>query len=92
METTGFIDLTNGALITAVIACTPILIPGLIVGILVSLFQAVTQISEQTLSFVPKLIILIVSYLISGPWIMRYMSSYALEIFHRIPEMANSVQ
>jgi flagellar biosynthesis protein FliQ len=90
MDASGFIELTNGALITAMIAVTPILVPGLVVGILISLFQAVTQISEQTLSFVPKLLILILSYLITGPWIMRYMSSYAQEIFEKIPEISRS--
>lgn len=90
MDSSGFIDLTNGALITAVIAVTPILVPGLVVGILISLFQAVTQISEQTLSFVPKLIVLILSYLITGPWILRYMSSYALDLFEKIPEITKA--
>ncbi len=88
MEESLFLDLTNQALICIGIICIPILIPSLIAGIFISLFQAVTQISEQTLTFVPKLIILIVSYLLAGPFIVRFMMSYTTELINKIPEMA----
>lgn len=90
MEESIFLELTNKALITTGIIAIPILIPGLIAGILISLFQAVTQISEQTLTFVPKLIILILSYLITGPLIVRYMTGYTKELIDRIPEIGIS--
>ena len=90
MEETLFLELTNKALITTGIIAIPILIPGLIAGILISLFQAVTQISEQTLTFVPKLIILILSYLLTGPLIVKYMTQYTTEIIGRIPEIGAS--
>lgn len=90
MEESIFLELTNKALITTGIIAIPILIPGLIAGILISLFQAVTQISEQTLTFVPKLIILILSYLITGPLIVRYMTAYTLEIIEKIPAVGAS--
>lgn len=88
MDTTIFIELTNKAFITTAILAVPILIPGLVIGVIISLFQAVTQISEQTLTFVPKLFVLIVSYLVAGPWIVRYLSDYYTEIINRIPEFA----
>lgn len=87
MEQSIFLELTNKALITTGIIAIPILIPGLIAGILISLFQAVTQISEQTLTFVPKLAILILSYLITGPLIVNFMSKYTIEIINKIPEV-----
>ena len=87
MEQSIFLELTNKALITTGIIAIPILIPGLIAGILISLFQAVTQISEQTLTFVPKLSILILSYLITGPLIVSFMSKYTIEIINKIPEV-----
>lgn len=90
MEESVFLELTNKAMITTGIIAIPILIPGLIAGVLISLFQAVTQISEQTLTFVPKLIILILSYLIAGPLIVRYLSSYTIEIIERIPSIGAS--
>ncbi len=79
-----FIELTNNALITTAIICIPILIPGLIAGIIISIFQAVTQINEQTLTFVPKLIILIVSYLLTGPWITSHLMNYTTQIISKI--------
>lgn len=85
MNDTIFLELTNQALMTAAILCVPILIPALITGILISLFQAVTQINEQTLTFIPKLIVLIFSYMIAGPWLVKYMSDYAIELFGKIP-------
>ena len=90
MEETIFLELTNKALITTGIIAMPILIPGLVLGILISLFQAVTQISEQTLTFVPKLLILIVSYLITGPLIVQYMTTYTKEIIARVPEIGTN--
>lgn len=88
METSLFIELTNKTLFTVGILAIPILIPGLIAGILISLFQAVTQISEQTLSFVPKLFILILSYVITGPWLIRFLVNFSIEIINRVPELA----
>lgn len=88
MDESMFINLSNNALIAIAIMAVPILIPGLITGVLISLFQAVTQIQEQTLTFVPKLFIMIISYLITGPWLIRYMSNYAIEVINRIPELS----
>ena len=84
MDESTFIELTNKALISMAITSLPILIPALVGGVLISLFQAVTQIQEQTLTFVPKLFILILSYLIMGPWIIRYLSNYTIEMIQRI--------
>jgi flagellar biosynthetic protein FliQ len=88
MDLTLFLELTNKALFATAVIAIPILIPGLIVGVLVSLFQAVTQISEQTLSFVPKLLIMMLSYLVAGPWIIRFLTSYTIELISKIPEIA----
>jgi flagellar biosynthesis protein FliQ len=90
MEESIFLELTNKALITTGIIAIPILIPGLITGVLISLFQAVTQISEQTLTFVPKLMVLILSYLITGPFIVKFLSAYTIEIIQKIPSIGNS--
>lgn len=90
MDQAIFLDMTNKAFIVTAIIAIPILIPGLIAGLLISLFQAVTQISEQTLTFVPKLVILIASYFVAGPWIVRYLVNYTQDLFLKIPEMVNS--
>jgi len=60
---------------------------GLLVGILVSIFQAITQIQEQTLSFIPKIIAVFVAVLIFGPWILGIMIDYTRELLLRMPQM-----
>jgi flagellar biosynthetic protein FliQ len=87
MDEAIFISLSNKALITIAIVAVPILMPGLIVGVLISLFQAVTQIQEQTLTFVPKLFVMIVSYLVTGPWIIRFLSNYSIEVINKVTEI-----
>ncbi len=63
----------------------PMLIVGLLVGVLISLFQAVTQIQEMTLVFVPKIIAVFVTLIAALPWIMGLMISYTQNIFNSIP-------
>ena len=89
MDESTFIELTNGALLSMLVTALPILIPALVGGVLISLCQAVTQIQEQTLTFVPKLFILILSYLIAGPWIIRYMSNYTIQMISRITTISS---
>jgi flagellar biosynthetic protein FliQ len=92
MDQAEFIDISNQALIATAIVSIPILLPALIGGVLISLFQTVTQINEQTLTFVPKLIILIVSYAFAGPWIVRFIMNYSIEIIEKLPELGISTQ
>lgn len=89
METELFLEITNKALFAIGVMSLPILIPGLVAGIIISIFQAVTQINEQTLTFVPKLFILILSYLVTGPWLVRFITSYTAEVINRIPDLVN---
>ncbi len=62
-----------------------ILLPALIVGLLVSMFQAATSINEQTLSFIPKLLITILVLIVAGPWMLSLITGYAQRIFEDIP-------
>jgi len=62
-------------------------VPALIVGLLVSVFQAATQINEVTLSFIPKLLITMLVIIIAGPWILRTLVIYTQRIFHDIPNL-----
>ncbi|MBI5643107.1 MAG: flagellar biosynthesis protein FliQ [Deltaproteobacteria bacterium] len=63
----------------------PVLIAGMAVGLAVSIFQAVTQIQEMTLTFVPKIIVVFVVLLALSPWMMQIMISYTSHIFTNIP-------
>ena len=65
----------------------PVLLTVLVVGLLVSVFQAATQINEATLSFVPKLIVMFVTLLVAGPWMITVMTDYMRRLFEAIPGM-----
>ncbi|HEY0841695.1 flagellar biosynthesis protein FliQ [Methylotenera sp.] len=74
--------------ITLMIAA-PILLTVLVIGLLVSIFQAATQINEQTLSFIPKLVGVFVALMFAGPWMLSTMVDYMHLVFTSIPAMAN---
>jgi len=62
-----------------------ILVPALVVGLLVSMFQAATQINEMTLSFIPKLIVTLVTLMVAGPWMLRLLIEYTEKLIQDIP-------
>ncbi len=77
----GAIDVARTALLQALIIAVPILGAGLLVGLIISLFQAVTQIQEQTLTFVPKIIVMILVAIVMLGWIAMRMTEFAVEMF-----------
>jgi flagellar biosynthesis protein FliQ len=66
------------------IVCGPLLLLALAVGLIVSIFQATTQIQEQTLAFVPKIVAVLIGLIFFGPWMLSRMVSYAYEIFNNL--------
>ena len=62
-----------------------LLIPALVVGLLISMFQAATQINEMTLSFIPKLLVTVAVLMIGGPFLMRLVTDYTLRLYQAIP-------
>jgi flagellar biosynthetic protein FliQ len=74
-------DLVRHMLVIALLVSTPMLACGLIVGVLVSLFQAITQIQEQTLTFVPKIVAMVTAAILLFPWMGHYMAEYAMNMF-----------
>lgn len=83
------IDLARNAIMLALLVGGPLMAVALIVGLAVSVFQAVTQIQEQTLSFVPKLIAVSVAFLVALPWMMEMMVRYTTDLFRSIPSIAS---
>jgi flagellar biosynthetic protein FliQ len=81
------IQIGRDALVMVMLVSAPMLGLGLLVGILVSIFQAITQIQEQTLSFVPKIVAVFVAVLLFGPWMLRLMVDYTRELFLQLPQM-----
>ncbi|MDL0088786.1 flagellar biosynthesis protein FliQ [Campylobacter gastrosuis] len=64
----------------------PMLLSGLIAGLLISIFQATTQINETTLSFVPKIILVVVVIIVLMPWMVTMMSEFTIKMIEMIPE------
>lgn len=79
------IDLGSRAIIVAMQVAAPILLAAMITGVIVSIFQAATQINEQTLSFIPKVVGITAAMIICGPWILQVMLGFTKEIFNGIP-------
>jgi flagellar biosynthetic protein FliQ len=77
----------QGALEITLLVSAPLLLAALIVGLVVSVFQAATQINEMTLSFIPKLMAIFAALLISGPWIITVMTDYMRRLFGTIPTL-----
>jgi flagellar biosynthetic protein FliQ len=65
----------------------PLLLSALAVGLIVAMFQAATQINEQTLSFVPKLLITVVVLSIAGPWMLRLIINFTRQTYLQIPDL-----
>ncbi len=78
------VDIGREALQTMLMAAAPMLVVGLLVGVVVSILQAVTQINEMTLTFVPKIVAVAVSIVVFLPWIIRTLVSYTERLFGSI--------
>lgn len=70
---------------TAIQVAAPALLATLAMGLVISIFQAATQINEQTLSFIPKVLAMTAAILFFGPWIIQVMVTFTINLFHRIP-------
>ncbi len=79
------IDIVRQALYAVVIISAPPLLIGLTVGLIVSIFQAVTSIQEATLAFVPKILAVFISILVFGPFMMNQMTTLIYELYNNIP-------
>lgn len=84
MDQQVVIDLAYQALITTLYISAPLLGIGLIVGLAVSIFQATTQIQEQTLAFVPKLVAVLGALVVFGSWMMSLISNYTIDLFTHV--------
>ena len=81
------ITTAHQALELTIVLLLVLLIPALAVGLLVSMFQAATQINEMTLSFIPKLLAIFVMMVIAGPWMLNLLLDYMRGLFMNLPSM-----
>jgi flagellar biosynthetic protein FliQ len=87
MTPTSVLTIVENALEVGALVSAPMLLAALATGLLVSLFQAATQINEMTLSFIPKLLVLVAVLIIGGPWMLGIMMDYMQRLFTGIPGM-----
>ena len=81
------IELARNAIMLTLILGAPVMLVAVAVGLLISILQAVTQLQDQTLSFVPKIVAMLLTLLFVLPWIMSRMIEYSTNLFHDIPTM-----
>jgi flagellar biosynthetic protein FliQ len=77
------------ALEITLLLAAPLLLVALVTGLIVGAFQAATQINEQTLSFIPKLLAMALAVVVAGPWMLKVLVSYTRELFESIPGLIN---
>jgi flagellar biosynthesis protein FliQ len=77
------------ALEITMLLAAPMLLVALVTGLIIGAFQAATQINEQTLSFIPKLLALALTMVVAGPWMLKVLVSYTHELFESIPNLIN---
>lgn len=81
MDDVMVVSIMRHALTTILLVAGPMLGMGLLVGLIISVFQATTQIQEQTLSFIPKIVVIFLTLVICGPWMLRTLVDFTNEIF-----------
>lgn len=78
------IDLFAQALMLVILMVSVLIVPGLLVGLVISTFQAATQINEQTLSFLPRLIVTIAAIMVAGPWLITKLTDFTNNLLMNI--------
>jgi len=87
MTPTTVIEIGRNAMEVLLLISAPLFIAALVTGLLVSIFQAATQINEATLSFVPKLLVIFVTMIVAGPWMLTLLTDYMRRLYESIPSV-----
>jgi flagellar biosynthetic protein FliQ len=87
MTPENVMDLAHKTLMVTTLISAPLLLIALITGLVIGMLQAATQINESTLSFIPKLLMLVLSLFVAGPWILRVLIDFTHELYSSIPAM-----
>ena len=80
-------EIGRQAIEVTLVLAAPMLITALVVGLIISIFQAATQINESTLQFVPKLVAMFIVMILFGPWMLQYVMDYIQRLFSSIPQL-----
>ena len=82
------VDLTAGSLHLVMLLVSVLVVPGLIVGVVIGLIQAATQVNEQTLSFLPRLLVTLLVITVTGHWLVTLLMDFCVSMFRRAAELA----
>ena len=80
-------DLAHSTLLVTSMLAAPLLLIALVAGLVVGMFQAATQINEMTLSFIPKLLLLVLTLFVAGPWMLRVLIDFTRDLYASIPNV-----
>ena len=87
MTPENVMDLAHKTLMVTSLISAPLLLIALITGLVIGMLQAATQINESTLSFIPKLLMLVLTLFVAGPWILRVLIDFTRNLYSSIPNM-----
>lgn len=87
MTPTTVIDLGRQAIEVTLMVSAPLLLAAVVTGLVISIFQAATQINEMTLSFVPKVVAMFITLVVAGPWLLTILTDFIRRLFESIPTM-----
>ena len=90
MDQEFVVSLVNRAIFIALEVSTPMLLAGLVIGLIISIFQAVTQINEMTLTFIPKIVVTVAVLSLFLPWMATMLIDFTIYIFGLFPSIARS--
>jgi flagellar biosynthesis protein FliQ len=85
MDSTQVVDLARQAVMLMLVVSAPVLVVGMVVGLVISILQAVTQVQEQTLSFVPKIVIMLLVGVLTAPWATQKLLEFSREMLGTLP-------
>lgn len=78
------VDISRGAVQTVLLVAAPMMVAGLVVGLIIGIFQAATQINEQTMTFAPKIVAVMVALIVAAPWIINLIVTYTENLYQSI--------
>jgi flagellar biosynthetic protein FliQ len=81
------LELGKNAVTMTIMLAAPMMVAALVVGLVISIFQALTQIQEQSLTFVPKILAVFGTLLVGGPWLLKNLVNYTVGLFNMLPQM-----
>ena len=87
MSPEAFVDVMRDAMFIIILLVSAVIVPGLLIGLVVAVFQAATSINEQTMSFLPRLIVTLLALSFLGNWMVKKLMDFTIELVHSIPSV-----